>query len=99
MSALRPDIVIVDQKKKIMSVLELTIPGESRITIAHRLKSEKHQHLTIDITTHTVSVLPFEIGSHTGHITRDNRKILHTIHKYCKKDVSLKQFCTLSQMI
>ena len=91
-STLRPDIVIVDQKKKAMTVLELTIPGETRIHIAHRLKSEKYQHLSTDTRTHTVSVLPFEVGSHTGHITRDNNKTLHTLHKFCRKDVKFKQF-------
>ena len=91
-STLRPDIVIVDQKKKAVTVLELTIPGETRIHIAHRLKSEKYQHLSTDTRTHTVSVLPFEVGSHTGHITRDNNKTLHTLHKFCRKDVKFKQF-------
>ena len=92
MSTLRPDIVIVDTKKKSVSVLELTVPGEPRISVSHKLKTEKYQHLQSDIKTNTVSVLPFEIGSHTGHITRDNSNTLHTLHKLCTKDVKFKQF-------
>ena len=91
-STLRPDIVIVDSKKKTVSVLELTVPGETRIPIAHKLKTEKYQHLQSDIKTHTVSVLPFEIGSHTGHITRENAETLHSLHKFCTKEVKFKMF-------
>ena len=91
-STLRPDIVIVDNKKKSVSVLELTVPGEPRIPVSHKLKTEKYQHLQSDIKTHSVSVLPFEIGSHTGHITRDNSQTLHTLHKFCTKDVKFKLF-------
>ena len=91
-TTLRPDIVIVDQRKKCSTILELTIPGETRIKEAHRLKSEKYQHFATYVKTHKVTVLPFEIGSHTGHITRENRKTLHTLHKFCQKDIKLKQF-------
>ena len=91
-STLRPDIVIVDDKKKEVKVFELTVPGEMRINESHRLKSEKYQHFATDIKSHTASVLPFEIGSNTGHITRENASTLHTLHKFCRKDVKLKQF-------
>ena len=37
-------------------------------------------------------MVPFEVGSHTGHIGRENRKRLHTLHKFCKKDIKLKKF-------
>ena len=48
--------------------------------------------MSTDTTTHTVSVLPFEVGSHTGHLTRDNTNTLHTLHKFCRKDVKFRQF-------
>ena len=91
-STLRPDIVIVDDKKKEVKVFELTVPGEMRINESHRLKSEKYQHFATDIKSHTASVLPFEIGSFTGQITRENTSTLHTLHKFCRKDVKFKQF-------
>ena len=65
-STLKPDIVIIDQKTKFVGIFELTVPGETRIREAHRLKSEKYQHFKNDINSHTVSILPFEIGLSVG---------------------------------
>ena len=91
-STLKPDIVVIDNKPKHVTIFELTVPGENRISEAHRLKSEKYQHFYTDIKSHKVSVLPFEIGSHTGFISRDNIKTLQILHQHCKKDIKLKQF-------
>ena len=91
-STLRPDIVIIDPKLKSIIILELTVPGETRIREAHRIKAEKYQHFKNDIKTHHVTVLPFEIGSHTGFISQENKNTLHTLHKFCSKDIKLKQF-------
>ena len=91
-TALRPDIVLVDNKKKNIAILELTCPGEQRIDAAHKLKQDKYDHFLSDIKTHKVSVHPFEVGSTTGHITRDNRNTLLTLHKWCKKEIKFKVF-------
>ena len=91
-TTLRPDIVVIDNKKKSVNILELTVPGEQRIPVSHKLKNEKYEHFLSDIKTHQVSVLPFEIGSHTGHITRENAKTLHTLHKFCSKEIKFKNF-------
>ena len=64
-SILKPDIVIVEQKLKSVFIFELTVPGETRIQEAHRIKTEKYWHFKNDIKTHYVSILLFEIGSHT----------------------------------
>ena len=37
-------------------------------------------------------VQPFEIGSHTGYISRENKESLAKLHKFCKTDIKLKQF-------
>ena len=89
---LKPDIVIIDEKTKSMKVFELTVPGEARLEIAHKLKMEKYSHFATDIKSHSVTVIPFEVGSHQGHISRENKERLHTLHKYCKKDVKVKKF-------
>ena len=89
---LRPDVVVIDTKKKSVTVLELTVPGETRITIAHKLKLEKYQHMVSDIKTHEVKVIPFEVGSNTGHITHENKQTLNALHKFCKKEIKLKKF-------
>ena len=91
-STLKPDIVIVDKKLKSIIIFELTVPGETRIHEAHRIKAEKYQHFKNDIKTHNVTVLPFEIRSHTGFISHENKNSLHTLHKFCLKDIKLKQF-------
>ena len=89
---LKPDVVIIDKAKKSATIFELTVPAEHRLKIANKLKMEKYQHFSSDITSHTVTVIPFEIGSHTGQINRENKLSLHTLHKYCKKDIKLKKF-------
>ena len=89
---LKPDIVIIDKSKKEVNIFELTVPAEHRIKKAHALKYEKYQHFISDIKTHTVNLIPFEIGSHTGYISSDNRKYIHSLHKFCDKNITLKKF-------
>ena len=91
-TTLKPDLVIIDQKTKSIHIFELTVPKETRILTANKLKLEKYQHFSSDITSYKVMVIPFEVGSHTGLVTRENRKSLTTIHKFCTKDVKLKHF-------
>ena len=86
-TTLKPDIVIVDSKKKTVSIFELTVPGEARISEAHRLKYEKYQHFQHDINSYKVAIISFEIGSHTGYISRDNMKSLNMLHKFCHNDI------------
>ena len=91
-SPLKPDIVVVDTTKKSVNIFELTVPGETRILEAHRIKTEKYQHFQSDIKSYKVSVIPFEVGSHTGYISRDNVSRVNALHKFCKKDIKLKNF-------
>ena len=91
-TTLKPDIVIFDKASKTVDIFELTIPAEHRIKKAHELKYEKYQHFISDIKNQTVKVLPFEIGSHTGYITQENKKTLHSLHKYCEKNITMKKF-------
>ena len=70
----------------------MTVPGESRISAAHNLKLEKYQHFSTDISRYKVTVTPFEIGSNTGYISRANKESISKIHKYCKREIKLKNF-------
>ena len=45
---LKPDIVIIDKRKKSVAILELTCPAEHRIPAANNLKMEKYAHLETD---------------------------------------------------
>ena len=91
-TTLKPDIVIIDKSRKIINIFELTVPGETRITTSHKLKMEKYEHFATDIQSYSVNINPFEIGSHTGYISRDNKTNILKLHKFCKKDVNIKQF-------
>ena len=57
-------------------------------------KGDRHNLYIISAFTDTfkVSVRPFEIGSHTGYISRENKETLAKLHKFCYKDIKLKQF-------
>ena len=74
-STLKPDIVIIDKASKTMETFELTIPAEHRIKKAHELKYEKYQHFISDMNNQTVKVLPLEIGSRTGYISKENNNL------------------------
>ena len=93
-TTLKPDVVVVDTRNKLVNnIFELTVPGETRISEAQRIKSEKYQHFQTDIKPLQASVIPFEVGSHTGYTTnRENVSRLNALHKFCKKDMKLKTF-------
>ena len=89
---LKPDIVIVDRRNRKVAIFELTCPAEHRIAAAHTLKAHKYSHFESDQTHNTVTVAPFEIGSHTGYVSKDNKTRLASLHKFCKKSIKLKKF-------
>ena len=89
---LKPDIVIVNNPEKAVSIFELTVPSEQRIEVANKLKNEKYQHLLSDINSLKPNLNCFEIGLHTGYISRRNRQHLQELHKYCKKEIKVKTF-------
>ena len=58
----------------------------------NRLKEQKYSHFETDINHYKTTVAPFEIGAHTGYITKDNKARLASLHKFCKKGIKLKNF-------
>ena len=91
-TTLKPDIVIIDKTTKAVTVFELTVPGEQRIEISHKLKYEKYQHMSTDTIHYTVSIVPFEVGSNTGYISSDNKTHIKSLHNFCSKNIKLKKF-------
>ena len=87
----RPDIVIIDKKKRKVHIFELTVPFESNIKKRHTEKSNKYGYLIHDIPQYEVSIQAFEVGSR-GYIDSDNKKRLTDLHKFCTTDVKLKNF-------
>ena len=86
------DIVIIETKLKSLNIFELTVPGKTRIKTVHTLKYEKYQHFTTDVQNHNVSFCPYEIGSNTENISRENKETLTKLHKFCKNDIKLNLF-------
>ena len=82
----------MDKQQKSVSILELTCPAEHRLDIAHRLKKEKYNHFERDIRHFKTEIIPFEIGSHSGYVSSENKTRLKVLHKFCKKSIKLKQF-------
>ena len=91
-SNLKPDIVVLDKKKKEVHIFELTVPNEQRIETSNQLKFKKYKHFLTDIKTYKPSLTPFEVGAQTGYISKENRKNISNIHKFCKTSIKLKNF-------
>ena len=44
-ASLRPDLVVTSEKKKILGMMELTVPYEDRIEVSRELKKSKYQEI------------------------------------------------------
>ena len=75
-TALKPDIVIVNSLSQEIIVLELTCPWDTNIGRSHNFKKEKYAPLIADLShSHIVSFFPIEVSAR-GQITKDNRSRL-----------------------
>ena len=90
-TAEKPDIVIIDEKKKTLDIFELTVPFEFNIEARNKFKNNKYAHFIQDIKTHRTSVTAFEVGSR-GYISPNNKHRLHTLHKFMKPGITLTKF-------
>ena len=87
----RPDIVVIDEDKKIFNTFELTVPYDKNIDKRNTDKNNKYAYLLTDVTNYKPNVMALEI-SVRGHITKDNKTRLKKIHSYCKQEIKLKTF-------
>ena len=88
---LKPDIVIIDEKKKTVNIVELTVPFEHNIKVRNIYKTNKYAHFLSDISSHTPTLTAFEVGCR-GYLTKENTDRLKSIHKYCDKNITQKRF-------
>ena len=88
---LKPDIVIIDNEKKILHIYELTVPLTMNIEQRNAEKTQKYSHFTTDITGHNCTVNAFEVSS-TGFINKRNKSTLITLHKFLKQDIKKSTF-------
>ena len=96
-TALRPDLVIVDRPKKNIVLFELSVPFEINIIDTHSRKVERYEKLISDLENcgFKVSYYAFEIGSR-GYISKENlTRIKSIIHKFGDKS----NFAELKQRI
>ena len=90
----KPDICLVNDTKKEIVLIELTIPFDTNITAAHERKSLKYEHLKNDIEDkgYSVDLITLEIGSR-GLISKENVTKLQKILKLnSSKSRELKTF-------
>ena len=62
----RPDLVIVDKKKRTFKIIDFAVPGDSRIEEKERDKIEKYQDLRRElqkIWSVKVRIIPLVVGS------------------------------------
>ena len=90
-TALKPDIVVVDEKKQEVHIFELTCPLERNIEERHLFKQNKYAHFATDIQSMKVTVTAFEISSR-GFISKRNQTHLQSLHKLCKAGIKLSTF-------
>ena len=77
-----PNIVLLDKEKKMIVLLELTVPFDSSlesIKAAQLRKTDRYNRMTLDLKAHN---MPLEIGSR-GVITARNHMVLATICGMC----------------
>ena len=89
----RPDVVIIDRVKKTFNILELTVPydAETNLTNAHQRKNNNYAYFLTDVTSLAPTVTPFEVATR-GYVSSPNRDRLKLLHKFCKRNVKLKNF-------
>ena len=82
-----PDIVLLDKSKKLIVLLELTVPFDSSLRSfkeAELFKLDRYERLTLDLKAQGYNALnmPLEIGSR-GVITARNHTVLATVCGMC----------------
>ena len=89
-TALRPDLCIVDEVQKVIIVFELTCPWDSNIARSHSYKEEKYAPLIADLERN-FKVFNFSIEvSARGQITKENRsRIKALVWRCCRQPKGL----------
>ena len=82
----RPDIVVVDDKRKVMGVYELVVP--LNVQISMQKKQDKYQSLLFDnIKDYQVIYFPFAVGSVTGFLSYNDKEAIKSLHQFCKEGI------------
>ena len=87
----RPDLVIIDEETKTMHIFELTVPHICNIQKRHEEKTNKYKYLVSECEDYTIITMAFEVEIR-GHITKENKKSLKQMFRFCSKNISIKLF-------
>ena len=70
----RPDLVILNRKEKLISLIELTVSFETNFEDAHARKTQRYSQMKSDLESKGFQcfLLPLEVGSR-GHISKKNK--------------------------
>ena len=77
----RPDLVIIDKRKKIFNAFELTVPYKHNESIRHTEKQNRYASMQTDITQYKANIVAFEIGALQRKKT-DFKLSTHTAKRY-----------------
>ena len=83
-TALKPDINVLNVENNILEILKLSVPYEDAIASRHKVKADKYAHFCTAITTHNTTVTAFEVRAR-GFFTNTNLKRLKCIYTFTKK--------------
>ena len=83
---LRPDLLVISRTKKILIVVELTVPWEERLQEAHEIKFLKYDPLIVEAKRKgwKASCLPIEVGCR-GFATKSLSALLRRVGVFGKK--------------
>ena len=85
-TALKPDIVIVNEMSQEVVVFELTCPWDTNIARSHSFKSEKYAPLVADLSrTRVASFYSIEVSAR-GQVTKENNSRLKSFLLKCCSD-------------
>ena len=85
-TALKPDIVIVNEMSQEVVVFELTCPWDTNIARSHSFKSEKYAPLVADLSrTRVASFYSIEVSAR-GQVTKENHSRLKSFLLKCCSD-------------
>ena len=68
-------MVVVDKESQKIHLFELTVPGEHRIDVSNKLKSDKYSHFVTDCAPYTCTVTCFKISSKGFISTRNHQNL------------------------
>ena len=86
-----PDIVIINNNTKEISLLEPTYQSKKHIEIRHKEKIGNYAHFTTDITAYKCNGNCFEVSSKRFISTRNHTKP-STSHKFMKSSIEVTQY-------